>query len=65
MARMCRPVHLGEAASRPDPEPVAGCDVCGALARQRAGAYTIGDRSRATDCNVEIRRHPHVKGEER
>ncbi|MFI6768332.1 hypothetical protein [Streptomyces sp. NPDC050355] len=43
----------------PDPRPVAGCDVCGALARQRAGAYAVGDRSAATDCNVEIRRHPH------
>ncbi|MFF4699769.1 hypothetical protein [Streptomyces chattanoogensis] len=56
--RMDRSVHLGEPAW--EPEPVAGCDVCGALDRQRSGAYAIGDRSRATDCNVEIRRHPHA-----
>ncbi len=59
MGRECRPVHLMEPLTGPDPEPVDGCDVCGALARQRAGAYAVGDRSAATDCNVEIRRHPH------
>ncbi|MEU9500209.1 hypothetical protein [Streptomyces sp. NPDC048196] len=42
-----------------DPEPVDGCDVCGALARQRVAAYAVGDRSKVSDCNVEIRRHPH------
>ncbi|WP_078872206.1 hypothetical protein [Streptomyces sp. NRRL S-337] len=42
-----------------DPAPVAGCDVCGALARQRVAAYAVGDRSKVSDCNVEIRRHPH------
>ncbi|MGW1374644.1 hypothetical protein ACWD6P_10280 [Streptomyces sp. NPDC002446] len=50
-------VHLRELAR--DPEPIAGCDVCGALAQQRAAAYAVGDRSKATDCNVEMRRHPH------
>lgn len=59
MPRVCRPVHLGDPVTAPDPEPAAGCDVCEALARQRAGAYAVGDRSRVTDCNVEIRRHPH------
>ncbi|GAU66836.1 hypothetical protein SSP35_03_04840 [Streptomyces sp. NBRC 110611] len=55
MPRRCRPVHLLEPVS--DPAPVAGCDVCGALARQRDAAYDAGDMSKATDCNVEIRRH--------
>ncbi|MFJ9414521.1 hypothetical protein ACIRPT_10185 [Streptomyces sp. NPDC101227] len=59
MARMCRPVQLGEPAS--EPVPVAGCDVCGALAQQRAGAYGVGDRSKVTDCNVEMRRHAHPR----
>ncbi|KIZ19756.1 hypothetical protein [Streptomyces natalensis] len=57
MGRLGGPVHLQEPGR--EPEPVAGCDVCGALDRQRSGAYAIGDKSRATDCNVEIRRHPH------
>ncbi|ARF55822.1 hypothetical protein B1H19_18000 [Streptomyces gilvosporeus] len=57
MAGMCRPVHLGEPAS--EPVPVAGCDVCGALVEQRAKAYAAGDKSKATDCNVEMRRHSH------
>ncbi|MGG7573391.1 hypothetical protein [Streptomyces sirii] len=59
MPRICRPVHLREPA--PDRLPVAGCDVCGALAEQRAKAYAVGDRSKVTDCNVEIGRHPHPK----
>ncbi|ARF56853.1 hypothetical protein [Streptomyces gilvosporeus] len=59
MPRTCRSVHLGEPA--PDPVPVAGCDVCAALAAQRARAYAAGDRSKATDCNVEMRRHSHPK----
>ncbi|MEU5010395.1 hypothetical protein AB0G35_08885 [Streptomyces sp. NPDC021749] len=42
-----------------DPEPNTGCDVCEALARQRVAAYAAGDRSKVSDCNVEIRRHPH------
>ncbi|MGW2405281.1 hypothetical protein ACWCXK_12170 [Streptomyces sp. NPDC001739] len=50
-------VHLGVPV--PDPEAVGGCDVCEALARQRAAAYAVGDRSKVSDCNVEIRRHPH------
>jgi hypothetical protein len=46
-----------------EPEPVRGCDVCAALARQwreasnsRSPAY---DPSHATDLAVEIQRHPH------
>ncbi|MFB7913554.1 hypothetical protein [Streptomyces sp. NPDC056061] len=46
--------------SLPDaPGPVDGCDVCAALADQRAAAQRAGDLSRVVDCNVELRRHPH------
>ncbi len=62
MARVCRPVHLMEPVSAPEPEPVAGCDVCAALAEQRARAQAARDRSKAADCNVEMRRHSHPKG---
>lgn len=41
------------------PEPVDGCDVCDALARQRIVAQGAGDYSKVSDCNVEIRKHPH------
>ncbi|MDJ1133405.1 hypothetical protein [Streptomyces iconiensis] len=42
-------------------EPVGhpGCDVCGALVEQRENARGRDDMSRVSDCNVEIRRHPH------
>ncbi|MFF9506317.1 hypothetical protein ACF1BU_02775 [Streptomyces sp. NPDC014724] len=43
------------------PSPVKGCDVCGALARQREVAWQARDMSRVTDCSVELRRHPHKK----
>ncbi|WP_078876222.1 hypothetical protein [Streptomyces sp. 769] len=59
--RLSGPVHLSDPTAKPDPEPVAGCDVCGALVRQRAAARSRGDMSKVTDCNVELRRHPHHK----
>ncbi|UKY50993.1 hypothetical protein [Streptomyces inhibens] len=65
MTRMDRPVHLMDPFPAPEPEPVAGCDVCAALARQRAAARAIRDKSAMVDCNVEIRRHPHSKREGR
>lgn len=40
-------------------EPTPRCDVCEALVHQRAEARDAGDFSKASDCNVEIRRHPH------
>lgn len=43
-----------------DPTPPPGCDVCRALARQRARARELGDFSGVADCNVEMRRHPHT-----
>lgn len=51
------PVHLLDP-TRP-PEPVPGCDVCGALNRQRIQATAKGDHSRVSDCTVEMRRHSH------
>ncbi|MFE0188975.1 hypothetical protein [Streptomyces sp. NPDC058989] len=45
----------------PEPQPVAGCDVCAALAVQRTAARAVGDKSKMIDCNVEMRRHPHPK----
>ncbi|MFE7314605.1 MULTISPECIES: hypothetical protein [unclassified Streptomyces] len=52
-------MHLPDPGAKPEAQPVAGCDVCGALERQRAQARATGDRSKVTDCNVEMRRHPH------
>ncbi|WKX71242.1 hypothetical protein [Streptomyces sp. XD-27] len=39
------------------PTPVDNCDVCTALAVQRAEARSRGDYSAETDCNVEIAAH--------
>lgn len=61
MPRNCRPVHLMDPVPVAEPEPVAGCDVCMALAGQRAAARAVGDASKAIDCSVEISRHPHAK----
>lgn len=44
-----------------DPQPVTGCSVCAALALQREAARKLRDMSCVSDCNVEIRRHPHGK----
>lgn len=59
MPSLSGPVHLPDPV--PVPEPVAGCDVCAALARQREAARSAGDKTRAIDCNIAIRRHPHAK----
>ncbi|ANZ18981.1 hypothetical protein O1L44_24420 [Streptomyces noursei] len=61
MPRRCRPVHLPDPLPAPEPEPVAGCDVRLALARQREGARAVGNLSWVSDCNVELRRHPHQR----
>ncbi|MFD4413174.1 hypothetical protein [Streptomyces sp. NPDC058476] len=53
------PVTLAMPIDAPPPAP--GCGVCRALARQRANAIAAGYPSRATDCNIEIRNHPHPK----
>lgn len=44
-----------------EPVPVDGCDVCGALARQRSEAREAGDWSAVSDRNVELSRHPHSR----
>ncbi|WP_234382662.1 MULTISPECIES: hypothetical protein [unclassified Streptomyces] len=45
-----------------EPLPVAGCGVCAALAAQRREARLRGDHSTVSDCNVELRNHPHPGG---
>lgn len=52
---MDAPITLGLPLN--DPEPPPDCEVCEALARQRVEATRAGDRSRVSDCNVEIRNH--------
>jgi hypothetical protein len=39
------------------PAPAPHCRVCTALAKQRAEAAGVGDHSKVSDCNVEIREH--------
>lgn len=43
------------------PAPAPGCDVCAALDEQRAEAEAARDYRTATDCEQEIRSHPHGK----
>ena len=43
------------------PRPAPGCDVCAALDKQRAAFERKNDVKRATDCEDEIRNHPHKK----
>ncbi|GAA3391856.1 hypothetical protein [Streptomyces roseoviridis] len=40
-------------------EPAEGCGACGVLAQWSRYYSAGGDGSRATDCVVEIRNHPH------
>jgi len=57
--KMSGPVHLG---LLPEwPQPVPGCRVCAALAKQRERAAGSKNHTEVSDCNVEIRRHkdPH------
>lgn len=42
----------------PPRAPAPGCDVCASLAAQRSHATATGDHSRASDCTVQIQRHP-------
>ncbi|MFE2712192.1 hypothetical protein ACFXKI_09435 [Streptomyces mirabilis] len=43
------------------PAPVPGCRKCEAWDRQRSAALAAGNASGASDCNIEIRRHPHAE----
>jgi len=45
-----------------EPAPAPGCGVCEALARRRTEHAAAGNPSKATDCSVEIRNHPHKGG---
>ncbi|MEV7415282.1 hypothetical protein [Streptomyces sp. NPDC089919] len=51
------PVHLTAPAA--PARAVPGCDVCEALVKQRGEGYEAGDMSAVSDCNVELRNHPH------
>lgn len=57
------PVTLMDPLSFETPGPAEGCDVCAALFRQWKAASAPGspsyDTTRATDCAIGIRRHPH------
>lgn len=48
-----------------EPVPVPGCDVCGALGRQRETALAAGDQETVETCNAEIANHPHRRGAQR
>ena len=52
---MAEPVHVGLPTAAP--APVAGCDVCSALVRERTAARRDGDMSKVSDLNVEMRSH--------
>lgn len=41
---------------------MAGCGVCAALAAKRREARLQGDHSTVSDCDVELRNHPHPEG---
>lgn len=51
---------LGNPLDLRDPDPTPGCLVCAALAKQRGTARKLQDMTAVSDCNVEIRRHPHA-----
>ncbi|MFS8199029.1 hypothetical protein ACLVWQ_10080 (plasmid) [Streptomyces sp. CWNU-52B] len=54
-----RPVTLPDPTRPPPPAP--GCDVCAALDKQRVQYERAQNIRRATECEVEIRNHPHSK----
>ncbi|OEJ57884.1 hypothetical protein BGM19_07810 [Streptomyces agglomeratus] len=57
------PVNLTDPYAHTKPKPATGCDVCASLERQFGEAADPRlpefDPSKATDCLVEISRHPH------
>ncbi|MFE9363671.1 hypothetical protein ACFYNN_12820 [Streptomyces sp. NPDC006978] len=59
MPDLTEAVQLGNPLDLVDPVPDADCAVCVALGGQRAEARRLGDMTTVSDCNVEIRRHPH------
>jgi hypothetical protein len=59
MPDLTEAVQLGNPLDLVDPVPTADCSVCVALGEQRTEARRLGDMTTVSDCNVEIRRHPH------
>lgn len=58
---MSAPVQLGDPFPALEPTPVERCGVCAALAKQREEYRRARNMTGVTDCNVEIRQHPHEK----
>jgi hypothetical protein len=52
------PVDYMVRAPLPDPVPAPDCVSCARLAEWRAVARQNGEWSRASDCNIRMRRHP-------
>ncbi|MGE9695278.1 MULTISPECIES: hypothetical protein [unclassified Streptomyces] len=59
LRRGTRSVHIHESNAA---SPPASCSICQRLRREEAEAEARHDHSRAADCRVLVRRHPH--GEE-
>jgi len=59
MPDLTEAVHLSNPLELPEPTPPQTCAVCVALGQQRTEARRIGDMTAVSDCNIEIRRHPH------
>ncbi|MFF2716079.1 hypothetical protein [Streptomyces sp. NPDC058011] len=59
MEHLTPAVHLSDPLPALEPVPNFGCKVCAALGRQREEARDRRDMTTVSDCNVEIRRHPH------
>lgn len=59
MPDLTEAVNLHDPLGLLEPVPRASCDVCTSLGRQREEARHAGNWTTVTDCNVEIRRHPH------
>ncbi|MFF7018709.1 hypothetical protein [Streptomyces sp. CS065A] len=59
MPDLTQAVQLSDPLRTLEPVPFFACDVCASLGRQREAARKLGDLSTVSDCNIEIRRHPH------
>ncbi|MFD3657045.1 hypothetical protein [Streptomyces sp. NPDC058620] len=61
MQDLTEAVQLTDPLELADPKPNPACTVCMALDRQRTEARRLGDMTQVSDCNIEIRRHPHSR----
>ncbi|GAA3018932.1 hypothetical protein [Streptomyces fulvorobeus] len=59
MTDLTQAVQLSDPLSALEPVPNRACDICSSLGRQREAARRQQDMTTVSDCNVEIRRHPH------